>query len=207
MFGYQTAHYANHSYQTRRSVRPQSSEPRTMPAKFDSVCPKCGQAIVADETMIVWTPGQKAVHLECPADHGIEEWEATVDRQPVVGPTQPVASVTRLAVEDAGVYVLPDGRIVKVQANREKTRVYTKLFVQISGERLTEDETHVHGEYRYEPGLLPEVEATGRKMTLEEAKAFMLRYGFCARCGRRLKAAESVERGIGPVCMRYFEGA
>lgn len=41
-------------------------------------------------------------------------------------------------------------------------------------------------------------------MTLDEAKAFILRYGQCVRCGRRLKAAESVERGIGPVCVRYF---
>jgi len=41
-------------------------------------------------------------------------------------------------------------------------------------------------------------------MSLDAAKAFILRYGRCVRCSRRLKAAQSVERGIGPVCMAYF---
>lgn len=196
---YSAARYQQPRY-TRRAVAP--ATPKLMPAMYDSKCPKCGQGIYADETMILYTRGQKAVHAECPSDHGIEEWE--VAPAPVAAPSAPVAAVTRLQVEDAGIYVLPDGRIVKVQANREKTRVYTKLFVEIHGERATEAGTRAHGEYRYEPGLLPEVEATGRKMTLDEAKAFILRYGFCVRCGRHLKAAESVERGIGPVCMTYF---
>ena len=44
-------------------------------------------------------------------------------------------------------------------------------------------------------------------MTLEAALAFTIKYGVCARCGRWLKAAENVERGIGPVCILYFRGA
>ena len=118
----------------------------------------------------------------------------------------PVAEIVRLEVEDAGVYVLPDGTIVKVQANKEKTRVYAKKWIVISGERLTEADTREHGEYEYAPGLLPQVEREGVRMTLEQAKAFTLRFGICARCGRHLKAAESVERGIGPVCWKWFEG-
>jgi hypothetical protein len=41
-------------------------------------------------------------------------------------------------------------------------------------------------------------------MNFEKAKALTIRYGRCICCGRRLKAAQSVERGIGPVCRRYF---
>ena len=35
----------------------------------------------------------------------------------------------------------------------------------------------------------------------EQAKALSIRYGRCIVCGRKLKAAKSVEAGIGPVCM------
>jgi hypothetical protein len=74
----------------------------------------------------------------------------------------------------------------------------------IGGVRLTETGSHEHGEYVYEAGLVQQVAAEGRKMTLDEAKAFILRYGQCVRCGRQLKDANSVEQGIGPVCVKYF---
>jgi len=112
----------------------------------------------------------------------------------------------RLTVEEAGVYVMPDNAIVKVQANKAKTNTYAKRWIEISGERLNENDARVRGEWEYAPGLINEVSAKGRKMTLEEAKAFILRYGQCVRCARKLKAAESVERGIGPVCITYFAG-
>ena len=120
------------------------------------------------------------------------------------GTAQVAAPVARLAVEDAGVYVMPDGGIVKVQANQDKTRTYAKRWVVIGGERLNETDDRVHGEYQYEPGLVQQVATQGRKMTLDEAKAFILRYGQCARCSRKLVAAKSVEAGIGPVCIKYF---
>jgi hypothetical protein len=41
-------------------------------------------------------------------------------------------------------------------------------------------------------------------MTLDEAKAFLLRFGRCVRCNRRLKVGQSVERGLGPVCVKEF---
>lgn len=108
---------------------------------------------------------------------------------------------------EVGVYVLPDGTIVKAQPNKAKTNVYTLRWVTIGGERLVDaTEEHVHGEWDYEPGLKKLIRPE-YKMTLEQAKDFILRYGQCARCGRRLKAAESVERGIGPVCQRYFSFA
>lgn len=246
--------YSQHQYRAH-FPRPQASAgPRTFPARFDSVCPTCRQPIVADETLIIWAPGQKAVHAECPVVAPItpvvpvlaegERLYACTKRgcrnqgRLWVGPTPadarlatgrpvlcpvcgdcavlkpastivpaapaPVAEVARLDVEDAGVYRLPDGAIVKVQANKEKSRVYAKRLVEIGGERLTEAGAHVHAEYRYEAGLIAQVEREGVKLTLEEAKALTIRYGFCIRCGRHLKAAQSVEQGMGPVCITYF---
>lgn len=257
--------YSQHQYRARSAHFPrpqaaQSAGPRTFPARFDSVCPTCRQPIVANETLIIWAPGQKAVHAECPVVAPIapvvpvlaegERLYACTKRgcrnqgRLWVGPTPadarlatgrpvlcpvcgdsavlkpastiapaaaaeapaeaPVAEVARLAVEDAGVYRLADGTIVKVQANKEKSRVYAKRLVEIGGERLTEAGAHVHAEYRYEAGLIAQVEREGVKLTLEEAKALTIRYGFCIRCGRHLKAAQSVEQGMGPVCITYF---
>jgi Family of unknown function (DUF6011) len=106
---------------------------------------------------------------------------------------------------EIGIYVLPDGTIVQAKLNKAKTNVYTKHWIEIRGERLVDaTEEHVHGEWEYDPGLKRQLD-TARVMTLAEAKDFILRYGQCVRCGRRLKAAQSVERGIGPVCINYFE--
>jgi hypothetical protein len=105
---------------------------------------------------------------------------------------------------EPGVYVLPDGTIVKLQANKAKTSVYSLRWVEITGDRVVDDSGEwVKGDWTYDPDLKAQVHPDQR-MTLEAAKAFILRYGRCVRCSRRLKAAESVERGIGPVCVDYF---
>lgn len=105
---------------------------------------------------------------------------------------------------EVGIYVLEDGAIVQAKENKAKTNVYTKLWVGINGERLTLAGDRQHGEWEYDPKLKGQL-ATARRMTLDEAKQFILIYGRCVRCGRTLKAADSVERGIGPVCIQYFE--
>jgi len=117
------------------------------------------------------------------------------------------AGPARLAVEDAGVYVLPDGSVCRVKANREKTRTYASRWTATHQDRLMGDGAHAHGEYVYEAGLVALVAAQGRKMTLAEAKAHSVKYGTCIRCGRALKDGKSVEQGMGPVCVRYFQGA
>lgn len=101
---------------------------------------------------------------------------------------------------------MPDGMIVKVKANKSKSGTYAMRWHEINGERLTEAGMRKRGEYEYVFGLVALVAQVGRKMTLEEAQEFILKYGVCARCGRELKAADSVERGIGPVCIQYFGG-
>lgn len=123
--------------------------------------------------------------------------------QAVGGQSRP--EPTRIPVEEQGVYILPDDTIVKVKANRQKTRTYAMRWVEISGQRALEEGGRAHGEWHYEQGLIRQVAEQGRKMSLEEAKSFILRYGQCVRCGRHLKDAKSVEAGIGPVCVKYFD--
>jgi hypothetical protein len=43
-------------------------------------------------------------------------------------------------------------------------------------------------------------------MSLEKAKQLNIKYGRCIICGLKLKAAKSVEAGMGPVCIKYFKG-
>jgi len=165
--------------------------------KFDC---KCGTPEARGENILA---GRRNWNVE--DDEYLSEQEMDRDDAAYMAWIQFQASQpTRVAVEDSGVYVMPDGSIVKVQANREKTRTYAKRWTVIPGIRLTEAGSKEHGEYVYEPSLVQEVARSGRKMSLEEAKAFILRYGQCARCSRELKDANSVERGIGPVCVKYF---
>lgn len=101
----------------------------------------------------------------------------------------------RIAVEAAGVYVLPDGDIIKVKANKEKTRTYGMIW---NAERT---------KFEYQQGLIEDVVAEGRQMNLDEAKAFALKFGECVRCGRTLTDPKSIERALGPVCVKYFQSA
>jgi hypothetical protein len=102
-----------------------------------------------------------------------------------------------------GVYVLPDGRVVQGKSNKAGTNVYSLLWVETNADRLNDEGEHVRGEWQYAPELKALVRPE-HKMTLEQARTFTLRYGQCARCCRKLKAAQSVEEGIGPVCRKYF---
>lgn len=54
--------------------------------------------------------------------------------------------------------------------------------------------------FEYTPGAVKQLEVGGRKLTLEEAKAFGALYGTCCVCGRTLTKESSIEDGIGPIC-------
>src|SRR5260370_14103135 len=123
----------------------------TITAKFASACGRCGERIAIGET-VNWERGQRATH----ATPCRESYQLDAD------------TPKRIAVEDAGVYVMPDGGIVKVKANRDKSRTYALRWTPISGERLTEAGTREHGEYLFEAGLVQSVATTGRKMTLTQ---------------------------------------
>jgi len=162
---------------------------RIIVSRFDGWCVKCHTKFSAGDR-IYWEPGVKPTHVD-----------QSVCVASVAAPKTPVA---RIAVENSGVYVLPNGDIVKVQATKDKQRTYALRWHE-SPLRALEAGGRVRGDYQYEQGLVQQVAAEGRKMTLEEAKAFIVKYGQCARCSRHLVAAKSVEQGIGPVCITYFK--
>lgn len=106
---------------------------------------------------------------------------------------------------EPGVYVLGDW-IVKLQMNKAGTNAYTSRWVETKSEYLNENDEHVKGKWEYDPQLKGMLRPEHR-MTMEQAKAFILKYGQCAKCAHKLKAAKSVEEGIGPVCKKYFSAA
>ena len=104
-----------------------------------------------------------------------------------------------------GVYNLPTGEIYVVKLNRAKTRVYAKRLVEVGSDRLSAENKRVNFDFEYEPGAIYRIRSE-HLMGLETAKKLMIQYGRCIVCGRKLKVAESVERGVGPVCIKYFDG-
>jgi hypothetical protein len=112
-------------------------------------------------------------------------------------------------VTEVGVYETPDGEIfiVKQFTDRETGRevTYARQLVEINPERANEAGGRVNIEFEKAPGAIYRLKAAW-KMDLERAKELTIRYGRCLVCGRRLKAAKSVEEGIGPVCLKSFRG-
>lgn len=162
-----------------------------MTNRYPGTCTSCGNRVEADNGVCTKVEGRWTV--QHPADCCPPAVEAPAPRENLGQTCEP------------GVYVLPDGdAIVKVQANQAKTRVYAKRWIE-TGERILDSDgvTRVRGDWEYAPGLIATIRPEHR-MSLEQAKAFIVRYGRCVRCGRKLKAADSVERGIGPVCVKYF---
>lgn len=111
-------------------------------------------------------------------------------------------SAPAAAAAEEGVYER-DGVVYVVKRARESGNLYAKQIVEIGGERLTEAGTVINAEFQYAPGVIRTL-GVEHKMDLERAKALTIRYGFCIACGRHLKAAQSVEAGIGPVCRGKF---
>jgi hypothetical protein len=105
-------------------------------------------------------------------------------------------------VSQAGVYELPTGEIYVVKATRDHQRFYAKRLVETS-HRLTETGEVVDFDFEYEKGAIYAIKPE-YQMSIERAKELMIRYSHCIACGKSLKVAESVERGLGPVCVKYF---
>jgi hypothetical protein len=115
----------------------------------------------------------------------------------------PVSSATSsVSVTDPGVYE-HDGVVYIVKPNRAKTGLYAKRIREIGGTRVTAAGTFVAVEFEYAAGVVFNLSPEDR-MTGQRAKELTIRYGKCICCGRDLRAGESVEQGIGPVCVRSF---
>jgi Family of unknown function (DUF6011) len=114
----------------------------------------------------------------------------------------PILPVAPVALE-CGVYVMPDDTIVKLREHKNKTGTYTERWASFSGTRLTLAGKTVKGKWFY-AGAYKSALAPEYRMTVAQASEFMLVFGQCARCSRKLKAAQSVKDGLGPVCVKYF---
>lgn len=102
-----------------------------------------------------------------------------------------------------GMYVAPNGEIVKVQPTQDKKRLYAKVMVSISGERLTVGGDVVNWDWLYAPGLINEIQPSW-KMDADQAHALGIRSGRCLWCKKALKDATSVSLAMGPTCRKMF---
>lgn len=165
-----------------------------MTSRFAGFCTKCRQQYEAGTEITRDQQSGKWVHQSCPQ----------------AAPVVESAPVAKLSTDEIGVYVLADESIVQTKASKQNAgRVYAKRWTHIGGVRLTDAGERVNAEYVYEAGLgqvLAGQLANGsaHKMTADEAHAFSLKYGVCARCARQLKDATSVSLALGPICRGYF---
>lgn len=98
-----------------------------------------------------------------------------------------------------------NGEVFIVKLNRAKTDKYVSRLVELTGsaERLNVEDERVKIDFVYAPGMLAKLRPEDQ-LTLEEAKPLIIRYGRCLFCGQFLKAAKSVERSVGPVCIKRY---
>lgn len=105
-------------------------------------------------------------------------------------PDRPIE--VKVAAElEAGIYLLND-TVYKVQrAVHGSGRMYAKML---------DKET---GRFEYASGAVKSIKPE-HKMTLDQAKEYGAIYGVCCACGRTLTDENSIEQGIGPVCIKKF---
>lgn len=124
-------------------------------------------------------------------------------RQDALANVDGITGKREVEVTKPGVF-RKDDDIFLVKPNQQKTRLYAKRLVK-SADRLTEGEKVVKFEWDYAAGAIFTLTESDRvSLDDEEIRDITTRYGRCICCGRVLKAAESVQRMIGPVCARYF---
>jgi hypothetical protein len=122
------------------------------------------------------------------------DWMFTLPRKP----QEKVAGLSE------GIYLAPNGDVIKVQAARGSGNLYCKVAVHKGTiERLNLHGEVVNFEYVYAPGLIKWIRPEMR-MTAEMAEEYSLKFNSCMWCGRPLKAAKSVAKGMGPTCAKKF---
>lgn len=95
-------------------------------------------------------------------------------------------------------FYLRDGVVWKVQTSQTGNR-YAKRLVPPTPEQLAAD-PKAKGEWEYEGGRMTRVLTEDDVLTLEKGKEYGALYSICCVCGATLRAEESIEAGIGPVC-------
>lgn len=77
---------------------------------------------------------------------------------------------------------------------------YRTVMGKVSGEMYAKVLNTDTRKWDYAPGAINRIRPEHR-MTVEQAEALSDTWSWCIRCGVELKAAESVARSIGPVCI------
>lgn len=135
-------------------------------------------------TAVTCEPGDTIIVAKANGDTAevtLGELVATVNDDRMFRPAAKVATVEKPA---PGFYRDADGQTLRVKENKERTGVYALVLAE-------------SGEWEYRRHSLTGLVA----LTVEEAAEYGHRTGNCLCCGRELTVAESIERGIGPVCL------
>lgn len=133
------------------------------------------------------------------------DWLKTLPKTNAAPAAPAPVPVPAATLVGAGIYLAPNGDIIKVKQTKDKQRVYAQVMVAKSGgARINlHDEVIPNFDFVYTPGLIQHI-TPSMKLTLEEAQAFYTRTGRCMNCKKELKVAKSIEKGLGPVCAKMF---
>ena len=110
-----------------------------------------------------------------------------------IGKVRPARVENTDPITQNGVYRDADGNIYRVKTSRQSGRLYASLFVPTA---QTKSERFV-----YAKGAIYSLKASNR-LTVEQAGELGVQFGICIVCGAELTDAQSVARGIGPVCVQ-----
>lgn len=109
-------------------------------------------------------------------------------------PTSPAATqATPPAITAEGMYQIGQD-IYRVQRSRRTGHLFAELLL-------------ASGSFQYAKGAVYNIKPEHR-MTVDQAKAYGLKFGRCCVCGKTLTDPVSMGQGIGPVCIKgkYFTG-
>jgi hypothetical protein len=141
------------------------------------------------------------------------DWLKTIPRKDAVGPGN--AQPRRLAARVTPGCFIMAGRIWVVTERVDKAGVYAKLLVECPDRIRDGDGERVPFELAYDRATSLRALAgltEAHRMDFATARDYVIRYGKCFAprgrgvCGITLKAADSVEIGIGPICGQFFPG-
>lgn len=155
------------------------------------------------------SPWKRTEVLTVPSDEAIREarTEAAiaysyVDRQDLVRPDTEEQIMNRArqieAAKKEAAFV--EGMWIIGSADDMANARIFKVQKAVHGSGNLYGKELVNGRFEYFKGARRLLLAEGRRMTLEEAKAYGALYGTCCVCGRTLTNETSIEAGIDPVC-------
>jgi hypothetical protein len=130
-------------------------------------------------------------------------------------PAEPAQARPRAAMVKPGCFIMA-GKIWVAHERKDKLGVWVEQLVEGTPDRIHDasgDRVNFELVYVKETSIRVVQDLTeAHRMTFAQARDYMIRFGTCFApvgrgiCGLRLKAADSVELAIGPVCGPKFPG-